>query len=101
MSEKEAKQALFKKKLKHSMVVPKILVSHKDQDNELSDIEEGESLPSGLGNGNMSLHPDVFTDLKGCRKGSIREMLDVNFKNPFNKKKVISSDTEKTESQVF
>ena len=28
-------------------------------------------------------------------------MLDVNFKNPFHKKKVISSDTEKTESQVF
>ena len=69
MSEKVAKQTLFKKKLKHSMVVPKILVSHKDEDKELSDIEEGEGLPNVLGNGNMSLRPDVFTDLKGCRKG--------------------------------
>ena len=73
MSEKVSKQTLFKKKLKHSMVVPKILVSHKDQDKELSDIEEGEGLPSVLGNGNMSLLQDsqvftaaVFKEHRGC-----------------------------------
>lgn len=69
--------------LKTPRVVPKILVSHEEQ--ELSDIEDG----------------DRLSDLRNCRKGSIMDMLDVKFKNPFHKKKTTNGYCEKTESQMF